>query len=184
MIQVFDNFLEKELFETLQEHCETSEFKITKVGEKEFCVLDTPPTLLKYLSIPGQEIILSFIRKAYPGFDEDYRIHCDGTIAGKQTTLASVLYINKPEGVTKNGTCFWKHEIHGDKLVDYDNQEFDRLLIEDANDLSKWEQTDKIYSKPNRLLVYEANYFHSKFPAKIEEGARCVLVTFYGNPTA
>jgi hypothetical protein len=183
MIQVIDNFLEAELFETLQEHCETSEFKITKAGEKEFCVLDTPHTLLKYLTIPGQEIILTFIRKAYPGFDEDYRIHADGLIAEKQTTLASVLYINKPKGVTKNGTSFWVHEKHGDRLTNYDNKEFDRLLTEDANDLSKWEQTDMIYSKPNRLLVYDSSLFHSKFPAKIEEGERTVLVTFYGNPT-
>lgn len=177
---VTDNFLPEAAFIDLQEYCLEGEFKIVKAGDKEFSVMPTPKYLLEFLQIPGHELVLTFIRSARIDFDNDSRIHADNIIEGKKTALASVLYIN-PEGtVSKNGTAFWRHHEHGYELpADVSNEEFDRLLTEDSNDLSKWEQLDTIYARPNRQLVYNSNYFHSKYPKVITEGTRIILVCFY-----
>jgi hypothetical protein len=99
---------------------------------------------------------------------------------GKKTNKASVLYINNTHGVTKNGTKFYSHKIHGPFLPDgTDEAEFNRLLTEDANDSRKWKETHFVKSRPNRMLQYNSKYFHGKWPAKIKEGQRIVLVVFY-----
>lgn len=132
------------------------------------------------LQVEGHEMILSFIRKAYKGFDNEIRIHADNIISGSKTSLAAVLYINDPDGVTPNGTSFWKHTDYGYQLPEnISNEEFDRLITEDSNNLSKWSKTDFISAIPNRLLLYNSNYFHSKYPAEIEAGERIVAVAFY-----
>jgi len=181
---VTDNFLPIGAFEDLQEYCNESDFQIVKLGEKEFSVLTTPRYLLEFFQIPGHELVLTFIRSAKKDFDNDIRIHADNIIEGKKTALASVLYIN-PEGtVSKNGTAFWRHNEYGYELPkDVSNEEFDRLITEDSNDLSKWEQLDTIYARPNRRLLYNSNLFHSKYPSKITEGTRIVLVCFYAKKT-
>lgn len=179
-MKVTDQFLPEAAFEDLQNYCYEEDFQIVKHGDKEFSVLPTPKYLHEFLQIPGHELILTFIRSARVDFDTDARIHADNIIEGKKTALASVLYIN-PEGtVSKNGTAFWKHHKHGYELPqDVSNEEFDRLITEDSNDLSKWEQLDIIYARPNRHLLYNSNHFHSKYPSQIEEGTRIVLVCFY-----
>lgn len=180
MIQVTNDFLPEQAFEWIQDYCYSSEFKIVKAGEKEFSVLETPPEILYYFNVPGHEIVLTFIRNAYPSFDNDYRIHADNIINGVKTSFASVLYINKPEGVTPNGTAFWKHKTHGHRLSEnVTNEEFDRLINEDANDLEKWEQTAFVSNVPNRLVMYDSQLFHSKTPNEITTGTRIVLVIFY-----
>lgn len=180
MIQVIDNFLPANMFEALQDICQSTEFKIVNVGGKDFSIMDTPEDLIPFLQIPGHSIILTFIRDAYKGFDNDWRIHADSIISNHMTSLASVLYINDPKGVTPNGTAFWKHKDHGLKLnTDVGAEEFDRLLTDDANDLSNWKSTAVVESEPNRLLTYNSQYFHSKTPNEITEGRRIVLVVFY-----
>lgn len=177
MIQVQDSFLPTDIFKSLQDHCQ-AEFETVTLGEKQFLVLPTPEYIYPYLNIDGHELVLTFIRQAHSEFDTDMRIHADNIINGHKTSLASVLYVN--DEISDNGTAFWKHSTHGYSLADdVTNEEFDRLLKEDANDVSKWTQTDYISARPNRILVYGSQQFHSKWPAKIENGKRIVLVTFY-----
>lgn len=184
MIFIQDNFLKPELFTELQSYCNDNEFQIVKAGDKEFSVLDVPENIKEELEVEGHEIILTFIRNAYSDFDNTLRIHADSIINGQKPNLACVLYINDPEGVTANGTAFWKHEKYGYEAPDnISNEEFDRLLLEDSNDSSKWAQQDYIASRPNRLLLYKSNYYHSKMPATISEGKRVVLVSFYKKKT-
>lgn len=180
MIEVIDNFLPEEVFKELQDYCYNNKFQIVKAGDKEFSVLNIPDSVISYLDIDGYKPVLGFIRNAYDGFDKDIRIHADNIINGDKTAIASVLYINKSEGVTENGTCFYEHKDYGIKLPeDCSDEEFDNLIINDSNDESKWNRLDYISSRPNRLLTYDSNYFHSKYPKKIEEGERIVLVCFY-----
>jgi hypothetical protein len=177
---VTNNFLPKQVFKYLQNYCKENEFKIVQVGDKDFSVLETPKSLLPYFQIDSYELILTFIRSAYKGFDNESRIHADNIINGHKTALASVLYINEQLGTTPNGTCFYNHKMHGPELTkEVSDEEFDRLLTEDANDLSKWEKTDIVTSYPNRLLKYNSQNFHGKFPNEITEGKRIVLVCFY-----
>ena len=89
------------------------------------------------------------------------------------------MYINDNDGVTPNGTAFYNHKTHGSNLKDCDEDEFNRLILDDSNNESLWDMTSLVRSKPNRLLTYDASYFHSKYPNKIEEGERVVLVCFY-----
>lgn len=177
--KITDNFLPKKIFTKLQKHCK-GKFSIVKAGDKKFSILPLPNFVLPFLEIKGYTRIFSFIRSAYKDFDTDYRIHADNIIHGEKVNVASVLYINNSENVTKNGTAFFEHYLHGLELSDCtSNQEFDRLLLEDSNDLSKWKIKDYVESKPNRLLQYNANKFHSKLPKEIEIGTRIVLASFY-----
>lgn len=175
-----DNFLPQALFEELQNYCLNTDFQRIKLGEKEFDILETPIKILPYLQVEGHELITTFIRQATSKFDTDLRIHADNKILGEKTALAKVLYINPKDGTTENGTAFWKHHIHGEELPeDVTNEEFDRLITEDANDWQKWSIQQILFSEPNRLVTYKSNLFHSKFPAKIHNGKRIVLVAFY-----
>ncbi len=177
---VIDDFLPKNVFKELQEYCNQNEFQIVQAGEKAFSILEIPENIYPYLQLDGHKIIFAFIRNAYKEFDNEERIHCDGIIMEKQTNKAAVLYINNSHGVTKNGTKFYCHKTHGNFLPDdADETEFNRLITEDANDLTKWKETHFVKSKPNRLLRYKSSLFHGKYPAKIRKGTRIVLVVFY-----
>lgn len=179
-MRVVDNFLSRPIFENLQAYCKNCEFFEQKAGEKVFSVLPVPEAVMPFFELDGYEVIFGFIRRSFKGFDNDYRIHSDRIVQGEKTDMASVFYINEPEGVTRNGTAFWEHEVHGKRLPEgFSDEEFDRLITEDSNDLSKFKKLDFVPSKPNRLLVYDASLFHSKYPNEIEEGERIVLVTFY-----
>lgn len=180
MTNVKDNFLPKEIFKELQEYCNNNQFQIIQAGDKSFSVLEVPDNVKPFLEIEGYEIILSFIRNAYNEFDNDWRIHADNIIMNERVSLASVLYINDTKGVSKNGTSFYYHHLHGEELSEcVSEEEYNRLILEDSNDLTKWVETDYVKSKPNRLLKYSAQMFHSKSPNRIKKGYRQVCVAFY-----
>ena len=180
MITVNDNFLPRKAFEDLQEYCYTNEFQKITAGDKEFLVLDTPRSILEFLRLEGFNLVLTFVRKAHKDFDTNWRIHADNIINGYKTEIASVLYVNNPEGVSDNGTAFWVHDKHGQQLPkDVSEKEFNRLITEDANEPTKWRMDSIVGNIPNRQLTYNSNYFHSKYPNTIEEGERIVLVCFY-----
>ena len=180
MYKIADDFLPRGIFLELQEYCSNNQFQIVTVGDKQFSVLNVPDSIKKYIDKEGYKTILSFIRSAYSDFDNDWRIHADNIIMGERVSLASVLYINDLKGISENGTAMWDHHLHGKELSEcVSEKEYNRLILEDANDLSKWTKTDYIKSKPNRLLTYNANLFHSKYPNRIEKGNRIVLASFY-----
>ena len=180
MILVKENFLPEKAFTGLQKECAETEFKKVKAGDKEFLCMETPSWLYEPLMIERHRIIFTFVRMAKSDFDTDWRIHADNMIAGQKPVLASVLYINDDHGVTPNGTAFWQHFKHGHRLSDdVTEEEFNRLLEEDANQKENFTMTDKIMARPNRLLVYDSRFFHSKYPKAIKEGERIVCATFY-----
>jgi len=177
-MNIKDNYLPKELFADLQKYVNENDFQIVEAGDKSFSVLPVPDWLLPHLEIEGHSIILTFIRRAWKDFDDTLRAHCDGLINGKQTALASVLYLNNKHELEPTGTAFYEHHIHG-KEFKGDEAEFNRLITEDADDYDKWKLVDSVFSEPNRMLIYKASRFHGKFPNRIIRGERKVLVTFY-----
>ncbi|MDR2223576.1 MAG: hypothetical protein LBE34_12730 [Flavobacteriaceae bacterium] len=180
MIQTENNFLPQKVFEELQNYCQKSEFERINLGEKEFEFLKVPDDVLSYLQEEKHDLIVTFIRRATPDFDTDLRIHSDNIIQGEKTSLAKVLYLNQKGTVSENGTAFWNHHIYGEELPkDVTDEEFNRLITEDANDWKKWSIQKVFYSEPNKLLTYSSNLFHSKYPARIVSGERIVLVVFY-----
>lgn len=180
MILVKDDFLPNFIFNKLHYYAKETEYKVIQAGDKGFLTIPTPKDILPYLQIDEHSLFLSFIRKAHKDYDTDLRIHADNIILNKKAVLASVLYLNKnDENITKNGTAFYRHLDYGYKLDENNEKDFDFILENHSNNHRFWERTDFVSSKENRLLMYNADYFHSKYPARIDKGERIVLVNFY-----
>lgn len=180
MINIEDNFLSKHSFARLQDWVSANQFQIHTVGDKDFSVMPVPDHVLPLLEIEGHDMILTFLRNANKETNTDLRIHCDGIIENRKTSLARVLYLNDRFTCTENGTAFYEHHIHGIKAPDdISEEEFNRLLTEDSNNHIVWYETDFVSARPNRMLTYDSSYFHSKYPQVIEKGERVVLVAFY-----
>ena len=122
----------------------------------------------------------AFFSTSKKGQDNNWRIHCDvKPIPGQdQPERAVVLYMNENKTDGLNGTALWEHKTHGINLASNNIEEYDRILTEDSEDLSKWKLQSVIGGKKNRLLSYPCNYFHSKYPNEFDE-SRVVFVMFY-----
>tara|TARA_R100000278_G_scaffold40296_1_gene35521 strand:- start:156 stop:707 length:552 start_codon:yes stop_codon:yes gene_type:complete len=182
MIYVKDNFLKPQLFKALVDYAD--DFTEVKTPGKSFWIKELPAEFenllvneLKAIERKPIHIIKAFIRKAEGNQDSEWRIHNDTIIEGQQPSRAVVLYIESNYNEL-NGTAFWEHENYGETYIESNAEEFNRMLLEDANDKSKWKLKSVIGYKPNRLLSYPCNYFHSKYPNKFKE-PRKVLVIFY-----
>jgi hypothetical protein len=182
MIYIKDNFLPESLFKELLNYCD--KFKEIKTPGKSFWVKELPEEFINYVKnsleeVEGKKIknILCFAREACEGQDNDWRIHNDTIIEGQQPDRAIVLYIKANEN-DLHGTAFWEHKVYGDTYIESSAEEFNRMLNEDANDQTKWKLNSVIGYKPNRLLSYPSNYFHSKYPNEYKN-QRIVLVMFY-----
>ena len=182
MIYVKDNFLPTQLYKELINYCD--EFDKVETPGKDFFVKELPSELIHYIErslekLEGKDIksIICFAREAKQGQDNDWRIHNDTIIEGQQPDRAMVLFVKANEDKL-HGTAFWEHENYGYTYQESDNKEFDRMLVEDANDKSKWKLNSVIGYKDNRLLSYPCNYFHSKYPNEYKD-QRIVVVMFY-----
>ena len=182
MIYIKDNFLDNEKFNALQIELAGNEYKTVVQGGKEFHIQNTHPEFIKYVEqllgdIENKKVksILSFFRLADKDRDNDWRIHADNVINDQLPDRAIVLYMSKPPG-NLSGKAFWSHYGEGYKLDSITN--FNKILSDDANDVSKWNLESIVGHKENRIVSYPCNYFHSKYPNEhISE--REVFVMFY-----
>jgi len=182
MIYIKDNFLPKNLYNELLNY--SDKFEEVKTPGKSFWIKELPGEFSSYItkrleSLEGKKIknILCFLREAKQGQDDQWRIHNDTIIEGQQPDRAIVLYIKSNEDKL-SGTAFWEHENYGHTYIKTEKEEFNRMLIEDANDKSKWKLNSVVGYKDNRLLSYPCYYFHSKYPNEYKN-QRIVLVMFY-----
>ena len=72
----------------------------------------------------------------------------------------------------RNKTCNLKPVI-------LTNEEFDRMIIKESENLDMWTLNSVIGYNQNRAISYPANYFHSKYPNKSWKSGREVFVMFY-----
>lgn len=210
MIKVVDNFLAEHIYQYEKGRLIDSEFEKVVVGGKDFHIVSPDETFLNYvlgkLAVEmnsGIELILGFFRLATNEIDTDWRIHSDLNINGQRPTHAGVLYFSENQIITYQigtdlsdkiilnslnqelyGTAFWSHVEHGSRLhPETSDEDYNELLAVDANDISRWNIDSVVSAKENRLLLYEANLFHSKYPntAWIDENGkgRMVLVLFF-----
>lgn len=187
MINILDDFLEEEIYNSVYSSLLKNEFQAVEVGDKKFWVQysnkEFDEFILKKISaIDGtsRECLLGFFRVATEELDVDWRIHADSKIGDIRPERALVLYISPSTKEGLHGTAFWKHKEVGYEMpIDVSNDEADRFLLEEANDLNNWELHSVIGYKPNRALMYPSNYFHSKYPNKGWVGGRMVYVMFY-----
>ena len=182
MIYIVDNFLPDVLYKSLLGYC--NEFSEVKYPDKSFWVKELPDNFQKYIlekleKIEGKKLknILCFAREAKKDQDNSWRIHNDTIIEGQQPDRALVLYVKSNEDKL-NGTAFWEHQNYGHTYIKSNTEEFNRMLLEDANDKSKWKLNSVVGYKDNRLLSYPCDYFHSKYPNEYKD-QRIVVVMFY-----
>lgn len=187
MIYIEDNFLENGPLETILTHLATNDFKKVTAGEKDFwCQFSFKEfddyVISKLESIENNKIknVFSFFRISDKEVDTDWRIHADTIIMGEKPDRAIVLYLSESQQKGLHGTAFWSHINMGETMPkDISDEEFDKILLSDSNDVNKWTCKSIVGYKVNRLLSYPCNYFHSKYPNKSWEDGRVVFVMFY-----
>lgn len=105
-------------------------------------------------------------------------IHCDAACG----EIAAILYLSEP--APGSGTAFWKHRELGwheapEHAVD---EETNERLIAESHDGEAWEMTDLVHGRYNRLVIYPARRFHSRYPKDAEgdspEDGRLIWVGF------
>lgn len=187
MITIIDDFLEPEYFEEQALKLKKGQNLDILAGDKLFHIqfpdesfIKTVVSKIEKVEHKKIHVILSFFRCATDVLDVNWRIHSDFMINGVKPDKACVLYMSKSRLKSLNGTAFWSHEKYGDMLTEEISLEtFDDLLLKDSEDLTKWTLKSVVGSKENRVLIYPANYFHSKFPDKAWREGRYVFVMFY-----
>jgi len=187
MIYFKDDFLDNGDYNKLSLELSDSDFEEMVVGGKSFYVVSSNSfidhvILSKLERIEGRKLtnILSFFRMSSENLDTDWRIHSDQKINGEQPDRAVVLFMSPSySDIELHGTAFWEHEKYGHELPNVSNSEFDKVLIEDANDTCKWKLNSVVGHRENRLVSYPASYFHSKYPNKSWKERRIVFVMFY-----
>ena len=187
MIYMIDDFVEKNLFKLANQYLDENKFNKVIVGEKDFYIQDSNKDFDEYIAaklsiIEGKKIekILSFFRVATDEIDITWRIHSDLNINGQKPDRAAVLYFSPREKEELHGTALWEHYIYGRELPkDVSDDEYDRMIEKDAEELEKWRLSTVIGYEENRLVSYPANYFHSKYPNISWEEGRKIFVMFY-----
>lgn len=187
MINIVDDFLDEKTYNATYNRLIRNEFQDVEVGDKHFWVQysdkEFDDMILKKLSaIEGvkRECLLGFFRVATEEFDTDWRIHADSKVGDTRPERALVLYISESSKKGLHGTAFWKHKDFGHKIPeDISDEESDRLLLEESNNLDSWELHSVVGYKPNRALTYPSVYFHSKYPNTGWKEGRMVYVMFY-----
>ncbi len=187
MIYIIDDFVEKNLFKLANQYLDENKFNKVVVGEKDFYIQDSNKDFDEYIAtklsiIEGKKIenILSFFRVATDEIDVTWRIHSDLNINGQKPDRAIVLYLSPREKEELHGTALWEHYIYGRELPeDISDEEYDRMIKMDADELEKWRLSTVVGYEENRLVSYPSSYFHSKYPNISWEEGRKVFVMFY-----
>ena len=86
-------------------------------------------------------------------------IHADST-----TTWAALVYLT-PNAPLSGGTGLFRHKRTGlSQVPKLDNGDIDRNLLDevylDSQDLTKWDMTDRLANKFNRMVLYRGDLFH------------------------
>jgi ferredoxin-thioredoxin reductase catalytic subunit len=186
-VYVEDNFLPEVVLKEMEKYLVN--FKEVNTDEKKFWVMDPLEPFVDYvlkklsLIFKGSEVsnVFCFHRIATDKLDTDWRIHCDSIINDDIPDRAGVIYLSDTELEEMHGTALWEHKVHGEALPwdKLSSSEYNRLLREDANDLSKWNLKSVIGYKKNRFVTYPCNLFHSKYPNYGWKSGRKIFVIFY-----
>lgn len=187
MINIIDDFLDKEVYESVYNRLLNNQFQGVDAGDKKFFIQysdkEFDQLILNKLSIIDgvkRESLLAFFRVATEDLDNDWRIHADLNIGEIKPERALVLYISESTKEGLHGTAFWKHKKVGYQMPDnVSDTDADKFLLEECNNLDNWELHSVIGYKTNRALMYPSSYFHSKYPNTGWKEGRMVYVMFY-----
>jgi len=187
MIYIIDDFIDGNILSSVTSYLKDGDFKKEVSGGKNFYIKESPQIFNEYvlnrlMSYEVREIenILSFFRVSTNELDTSWRIHSDLNINGQKPDRALVLYLSPREKEELHGTALWEHDIYGSQLPsDITNEEYDKMINIDANNLDKWRLSTVVGYEFNRMVSYPSSYFHSKYPNKSWKEGRKVFVMFY-----
>jgi hypothetical protein len=187
MINIVDDFLEPNVYQEIYDNLFHNQFQEVEVGDKKFWVQYSNEEFDKYIveklsAIDGvkRECLLGFFRVANEEVDTDWRIHADSKVGDIRPERALVLYISPSTKEGLHGTAFWRHKDVGYEMpLDASDEETNRFLSEQANNLDNWDLHSVVGYRTNRALMYPSNYFHSKYPNTGWKEGRMVYVMFY-----
>tara|TARA_R110000765_G_scaffold165645_1_gene270598 strand:- start:693 stop:1274 length:582 start_codon:yes stop_codon:yes gene_type:complete len=187
MIYFIDDFLPSYILDETIKDLSAQNYQELKTDNESFHYLMAKPSFIKYTidsleKLEGNKItsILNWFRLSNDKIQDNWKIHSDGIIQGQKPDRALVLYISPKKKKDLHGTAFWEHKKHGKSLpYDTPNEEFDRMILKDSEDLSVWTLNTVVGYEQNRAISYPANYFHSKYPNKSWKEGREVFVMFY-----
>lgn len=182
-MQYYDNFMsDAVLAETIK--LTKDNFKWEEAGDKKFYCQHPPEslkelftaTVVHHLGV-DVEHIFSFIRRATDEIDTDWNIHADQFVNGDVPSIAAVWCLSEKPEYLLNGTAFWTHKEHGTHLTgDVEGYEAQRAH---ENDLDQFELDNIISYKQNRVIIYDANRFHSAYPNRAWSEGRDVMAAFF-----
>ena len=187
MIYCIDDFLDKDIFKKTKDQLDSKEYFEYKTPGKSFWIQETSPEFIIHIVNKLSEVekksiepILGFFRVSNEDVDTGWRIHSDLNIAGQKPDRAIVLYMSAKEVNQLHGTAFWDHKHYGKSLPkNTTNEEYDRMILNEAENLDMWTLSSVVGYEQNRLISYPAHYFHSKYPNKSWKNGREVFVMFY-----
>tara|TARA_R110001592_G_scaffold181931_1_gene424922 strand:- start:408 stop:989 length:582 start_codon:yes stop_codon:yes gene_type:complete len=187
MIYFIDDFLPSYILDETIKDLSAQDYQELKTDNESFHYLMAKPSFIKYTiasleKLEGNKItsILNWFRLSNDKIQDNWKIHSDGIIQGQKPDRALVLYISPKKKKDLHGTAFWEHKKHGKSLpYDTTDEEFDRMILKDSEDLSVWTLNTVVGYEQNRAISYPANYFHSKYPNKSWKEGREVFVMFY-----
>jgi len=187
MIYFIDDFLPSYILDETIKDLSSQDYEELKTPGKSFYVQNATQPFINHVTgmlstIENKiiENILGFFRVSNENLDTDWRIHSDLNIQGQKPDRALVLYISPRKINELHGTALWEHKTYGKSLPnDVTNEEFDRMIIKESENLDMWTLNSVIGYKQNRAISYPANYFHSKYPNKSWKEGREVFVMFY-----
>jgi len=187
MIYFIDDFLPEYILKETIRDLSSQDYEEVKTPGKSFYVQSPSTSFLNHVTgslsaIENKMIenILGFFRVSNDMLDTNWRIHSDLNIQGEKPDRALVLYISPRKINELHGTALWEHKVYGKSLPDNTtNEEFDRMITKESENLGAWTLNSVIGYKQNRAISYPANYFHSKYPNKSWKSGREVFVMFY-----
>lgn len=118
---------------------------------------------------------ISFFRLGQNDDESDHWIHADAVPAD----WASVLYLNPP-AECHGGTGLYRHADTQAEWLE-DNSLFD-FYNKEGKHPDRWELTDFVSMRWNRLVIYRTNRFHARIPLDgwpVDGAGRLILVTFF-----
>ena len=187
MIYFVDDFLPNYILDETIKDLSTQDYWELETPGKSFYVQEASSSFLNHVcndlsEFEGNTVnpIIGFFRVSNDVLDTNWRIHSDLNIQGQNPDRALVLYISPRKRKELHGTALWEHKKYGKFLPKgTTNEEFDRMIIKEAENLDMWTLNSVIGYKQNRAISYPANYFHSKYPNKSWKSGREVFVMFY-----
>lgn len=108
---------------------------------------------------------------------------------------SAILFLNSPEQC-KGGVAFWRHKLYGwhrqptaqelEVRGLEDTKEFWQSLYQDGFHEKKWEMVEYVPMAFNRLVLFDSNLFHSRYPKRAFgtdiHSARLIKTFFFMRP--